>query len=88
MKPRAPQVHLSIDRLVLRGFRAEQRDGIAAALSAELHRVLADSGVLRSIGASRSLTSLRSDPVHLTASAGPRGIGARAAQGLVRSLRS
>ena len=88
MKPRAPQVRLIIDRLVLRGFRAEQRDAIAAALGAELHRVLADAEALRNVGASRSLASLRPGRMQLTASAGPRQIGAQAAQVLTRSLQS
>ncbi len=88
MNRRPARVRVTIDQLVLRGFRAEQRDAIVAALNAELHRMLARPGVFRSVGASRSLASLRANPMQLAVSAGPRQIGVLAAQSLVRSLQS
>jgi hypothetical protein len=88
MSPRAPRVRVTIDRLVLRGFRAEQRDAVASALQAELQRQFADALTLRALGASRSIASLSAKPISMPAAAGPRTIGVQAARRLVRSLRS
>ncbi len=88
MNRRPARVRVTIDQLALRGFPAEQRETIVAALNAELHRMLARPGALQSIGTSRSLACLRANPVQLPVSAGPRQIGVLAAQGLVRSLKS
>ena len=88
MNPRAPRVRVTIDRLVLRGFRAEQRDAVAAALQAELQRQFAESLTLQALGASRSIASVSAKPINVPAAAGPRTIGAQAARRLVRSLRS
>jgi len=88
MSPRAPRVRVTIDRLVLRGFRAEQRDAVAAALQAELQRQFGDSFTLQALGASRSIGSLSPKPINMPATAAPRTIGTQAARRLVRSLRS
>ncbi len=87
MTQRAPRVNVTIDRLVLRGFAAEQRDAIAAALTQELSDRLSEPGA-QQFAASRSLASLRAAPISLGSPATPQAIGAQAGRRLARSIRS
>jgi hypothetical protein len=87
MTQRPQRVNVTIDRLVLRGFAAEQRDAIAAALTRELSDRLSDPGA-QQFGASRSLASLRAAPVNLASPATPQAIGAQAGRRLARSIQS
>jgi hypothetical protein len=83
-----PRVIVTIDRLVLRGFPAAQRDAIVAGLQTELQKQFgapADGGLF---GGSRSLASLRAKPMTLAATAKPQQIGVNAARTLARSIRS
>jgi hypothetical protein len=85
---RAPQVTVTIDRLVLRGFPADQRDAIAGGLAAELRQQLAARTVGQRLGTSRLVAATAAQQVRLVSGAKPDGIGLRAAQALIRSLRS
>jgi hypothetical protein len=81
-----PRIVVTIDRLVLRGFPAAQRDAIAAGLVAELHKQFsapASGGQFRD---SRSLASLRAKPMTLATAIKPQQIGAQAARQLARSI--
>jgi hypothetical protein len=78
-------IRVTIDRLVLRGFPAHQRDAIAAALIAELERELGRAP--GTLGASRSEHNVRAAPLKLTGGSGAKEIGAAAGRGLARSLR-
>jgi len=83
---RKPQrVSVTIDRLVLRGFAPDQRDAIAAGLTAELRAQFADPEAARQFGANRSVASLRAPP--LQAGAKPQQTGERAGRALARSVR-
>jgi hypothetical protein len=84
---RPRRVILTIDRLVLRGFAPEQRDGIAAALQAELQRQLGDPAAAGDFGGGRSLAFLRAEPLTLAPAATPSDIGTLGAQRLVGSMR-
>jgi hypothetical protein len=84
---RPPQVTVTIDRLVLRGFAVEQRDAIAAGLMSGLQRDLADPAIASRVGGSRSRAVVRTEPVVLPTYARPQQIGGAAAQRLARSLR-
>ncbi|TPQ34853.1 hypothetical protein C2U70_16005 [Bradyrhizobium guangdongense] len=88
MTHRPPRVHVTIDRLVLRGFPPEQRDAITAGLTGELIAQLGNPATAQQLRASRSLASLRTAPVQLAAAATPQAIGAGAGRRLVRSIPS
>jgi hypothetical protein len=87
-RPSSPRIIVTIDRLVLRGFAAEQRDGIAAGLAAELQQQFGDPAAARQFADNRSLASLQVTPATLSAAAKPQQIGAHAARALARSIRS
>jgi hypothetical protein len=81
-------VKLTIDRLVLRGFPANQRDALTRALHAELARQLSDAAVAGAFGASRATGRVIASPLHVAPGSAPQAIGAQAARSLVRRLRS
>ena len=78
-------IRVTIDRLVLRGFPAHQRDAIAAALIAELERELGYAPA--TLGSSRSEHMVRAAPLKVRGGSSARDIGAAAGRGLARSLR-
>jgi hypothetical protein len=82
-----PRIVVTIDRLVLRGFPATQRDAIAAGVVAELQRQLSTPAAGGQFGDSRSLVSLRAKPMTLATAAKPQQIGAQAGRQLARSIR-
>ena len=86
--PSTPRVTVTIDRLVLRGFAPEQRDGIAGSFVAELQSQFGDLASGNQFGDRRSLASLQAKPATLPAAAKPQQIGAHAARALARSIRS
>ena len=88
MTHRPRRVNVTIDRLVLRGFAADQRDVIAAALQAELQKQLVDPAIRGQFRDSRSIASLPQRSVPLAAAAKPQQIGRQAGRQLVRSIRS
>jgi hypothetical protein len=82
------RVIVRIDRLVLSGFRREDRYLIAAAMQAELSRRLREPGgvepwVSRGDVARLSVTAVRVDPA-----SGPAGVGSASARGIARAVRS
>ncbi|MBR0713549.1 hypothetical protein [Bradyrhizobium liaoningense] len=81
-------VHVTIDRLVLRGFPPDQRDAIAAGLTQELVAQLSSPATARQLRVSCSLASLRTAPVQLATSATPQAIGIGAGRRLARSIPS
>jgi hypothetical protein len=88
MTDRPQRVNVTIDRLVLRGFAADQRDVIAAALTRELSERLGDPANAAQLGPSRSLASLCATPMHVTSPTAPQTIGAQAGRRLARSIQS
>jgi hypothetical protein len=80
-------IHVTIDRLVLGGFPAEQRDGIAAALTATLKRELSEPGSVSAFGGSRSERRLTPAALKFERAASAGEIGTSAGRGLARSLR-
>lgn len=76
-----------IDRLVLNGFRREERHAIAAGLQQELARVFANQEAawgLRNMG---DLGRLRVHGVQFEAGSNPQQISASVAQGIVKEIR-
>jgi len=78
---KAPQVHLTIDRLVLRGVPGDRRDALVAALTAELRQRLAAPGASQALGASRRHAALAAAP-----SRAPSGSAASLGQAFAGAL--
>jgi hypothetical protein len=84
MSERAPrQIHVTIDRLVLRGYTPEQRDAITAGLQAELQRHFAELPG-HALTRHRSVAVLRADP--FPAPSQPRALGSAAARQIAAGL--
>ena len=82
------RVIVHIDRLVLKGFRHEDRHAIAEGLSAELGRLLAAPNASLYLGAQDGVSRLEIGTVHIGQGTKPAAIGARAAQGIARGIKS
>jgi hypothetical protein len=81
---RSPRVAVTIDRLVLRGFPAEQRDAIAGGLVAELERALAGLASARNILRNRSTAVMVAHPI--AQQVHPRRTGSQAARRIAAAL--
>jgi hypothetical protein len=84
MTRRPQRVHVTIDRLVLRGFPPEQRDVIAAGLARELSDLLATPEGRRALGSSRSVARLQPERFATTPASTPGDVGAAAARSIVK----
>jgi hypothetical protein len=77
-------VHVHIERLVLRGVAATDRDAVVQALQAEVERQLSQPGVAERLATAPSRPALR--PAPRAASTGAQALGNAAAQQLVQGL--
>lgn len=75
-------LHLHIDRLVLRGFRPDERHGVAAGLQAELARILSDPGAARQLTAHSDVSRLSIGNVTIHSGATPHQVGMQLARGI------
>lgn len=83
------RVRVTIDRLVLNGFPAAQRDAIAASLVAELERQLTeDAHQHGSFDQGRAVAVQRLPPLRPAQGASATDVGTSAAQSVARSLGS
>ena len=82
-----PRVRVAIDRLVLRGVAAGERDALVAALQAGLLRDLAAGGS-EQLGAGRSLAALPAATLRVPPRAGATALGAAAGRHIARALRA
>jgi hypothetical protein len=85
MTRRPQRVHVTIDRLVLRGFPPDQRDVIAAGLTRELIDLLTAPG-RRALGTSRSVARLQPKRFATTPASTPGDVGAAAARSIVKGV--
>ena len=86
-QPNRPEaVEVAIDELVLHGFDARDRLGIADAVQAELARLLAEPGAPVLAGPARAEERLDAGAVSIIAGASARDIGAGIAGAVLRSL--
>ena len=81
------RVVVHIDRLVLQGFRPEDRYAIAAGLQQELGRVFADPGAISGLGAMGDVPQLRVSGAQIEHGSRPQLVGESVAQGIGREIR-
>ena len=82
------RIVLHIDRLVLRGFGRDDREGIAEGLRAELGRLLAAPETSRHLMSQNGVSRLKIGAVRIGQGAKPTTVGEQAAQGIARGIRS
>jgi len=80
------RIVLHIDRLVLNGFRQEDRQRIAEGLQGEFCRLLETPAAAEQLASLRYLPRIRVDGVGLAQGAKPEQIGVSVASGIVRRL--
>lgn len=79
-------IELHIDELVLRGLPGAQHDRIAAAVEAELQRLLDESGLPPSLAEVGRLPTVQVDNLRLAAGTKPAAIGTQIAGAIYSSL--
>lgn len=82
----ARRIRLHIDRLVLKGFRHEDRHAIAQGVQEQLTHLLAEPGMAQRLGSTGSIPRLRVGPVTIAAEAKPQQIGKATADGIGKGL--
>jgi len=82
------RVQVNIDRLVLRGFDAQEAKALVQAMEAQLGNTLKERSKRGEWGQSRSVTVLRLGQMRLEAgTAGARRFGRQAANAVARGLK-
>lgn len=81
------RVVVHIDRLVLNGFRHEDRHAIAVGLQQELGRVFADQEAVSLLSAMGDVPRLQVGGVHIEQSSKPQRVGENVAQGIGKEIR-
>lgn len=77
---------LQIDELVLDGPLSAQRDLIAAAVEAELQRLLDEGGLPHSLATGSLPPKVQVNDIHVTARAEPEAVGAQIAASIYNNL--
>ncbi|MEO8718838.1 MAG: hypothetical protein ABI423_11535 [Burkholderiales bacterium] len=80
-------VIVHIDRLVLKGFRPEDRHAIALGLQQELGRVFADREAVSLLKARGSTAQLQVTGVQIEHGLMPRRVGENVAQGIGKEIK-
>jgi hypothetical protein len=80
------RVILHIDRLVLNGFPAAQRDALAEGLRAELTRRLADPAMAVRLAAVGTVERIRTADARLAPAVAPRTVGSTVARAIVHGV--
>ena len=81
------RVVVHIERLVLKGFRPEDRHAIAAGLQQELGRVFAERDAVSLLGVMRNVPRLLVSGVPIEAGSTPQRVGENVAQGIGKEIR-
>ena len=81
------RVVVHIDRLVLKGFRHEDRHAIAAGLQQELGRVFADPEAVSLLRAKGDVSRLQVGGVLIEQSARPQRVGESLAQSIGKEIK-
>ena len=82
------RVTVHIERLVLTGFHAEDRHGIALGLQQELRRVFADREAVSHLRVMGEVPRLQVNGVHLERGSRPERVGESVAQSIGMGIRT
>jgi hypothetical protein len=82
------RVIVHIDSLVLRGFNHEDGRAIAAGLQQELARLFADPHLARQFTARGDVSRLKLGNIRIAPGSKPQHIGAEAARGIGKEMKS
>ncbi|MCT0198354.1 hypothetical protein KQ313_01450 [Synechococcus sp. CS-1325] len=80
------RVIVHIDRLVLKGFRPQDRFAIAAGLEQELSTLFADPQAVRQLTARGDRSRMRVEGVRIEQGLKPQGVGVETARGIRREM--
>jgi hypothetical protein len=80
------RVQVEIERLVLRGFRYEDRHAIAAGIQQELTRVLSNSEAAGHLANLRDSSSVQTGAVSIEQNAKPNLVGVQTARAIAARL--
>jgi hypothetical protein len=81
------RVVVHIDRLVLKGFRHEDRHAIAWGLQEELGRVFGDREAVQHLSKVRDALRLQMGSVHIEHGAKPQRVGGNVARGISKEIK-
>ena len=81
------RVVLHIDSLVLKGFRHEDRHGIAEGLQQELTRLFANPQAAQQLAANGDVSRLRLGNISIDQNSKPQRIGSQVAQGIGKGMK-
>ena len=81
------RIRLHIDRLVLKGFRHEDRHAIAQGVQEQLTHLLAEPGMAQRLGSTGSVPRMRVGRVTIPAESKPKQIGKATADGIGKELK-
>ena len=81
------RVVVHVDRLVLKGFRHEDRHAVAVGLQQELGRVFADRGAVSLLRAMGDVPRLQVDGVQFEPGSKPQRVGENVAQGIGKEIK-
>ena len=81
------RVVVHIDRLVLKGFRPEDRHAIAVGVEQELGRVFADQEAVSHLSAVGDVSRLQVGSVPIEQGSMPQRVGESVAQGIGREIK-
>lgn len=81
------RVVIHIDRLVLKGFRHEDRHAIAAGLQQELARLLADPQAAQGLPGLGNILRLQVGRVRVSQGSKPQRVGAQVAHGIGKEFK-
>lgn len=81
------RVIIHIDRLVLNGFRFEDRYAIAAGLQHELSHLLAYPQAVQGLTGLGDISRLQVGRMHIAQGSKPQRVGAQVAQGIGREFK-
>ena len=82
------RIVLHIDSLVLKGFRHEDRHGIAEGLQQELSRMLADPQAAQQLTSNGDVSRLRIGNISIGQNSKPQRVGAQVAQGIGKGMKT
>jgi hypothetical protein len=80
------RIVLQIDRLVLRGFRAEERAGVGEGLQAEFARLFGDVSGFATVSTLRNVSYMSAGKVSLAREMKPQAVGSVTARAIFKKL--